>query len=236
MDNKAKISKAIAIIPAYNEAQNIVKTVESLKNIKGVDYIVINDGSTDNTLDVLLKNKIRHINLLFNLGIGGAVQTGYKYAYYNHYDIAIQFDGDGQHNAFYIKDLIREINNGYDMVIGSRFISDKNKFKSTALRQLGIGLINKNIKFKTGFSITDSTSGFRAVNKDIIKYFSNKYPYDFPEPITTSELLLMNKKVKEIPVEMNAREFGKSSINFLKPVIYMLKVNFSILSIKKRTK
>lgn len=231
------MNTVLVIIPAYNEAKNIIKTVNSLNQVikkkRGrVDYIVINDGSSDETLDVLTRHKINHINLSFNLGIGGCVQTGYKFAVDNNYDIAIQFDGDGQHDASYIDSLIDGINNGFDMVVGSRFISDKNKFKSTKIRQLGIAIINKNISLKTNFKITDSTSGFRAVNRDVMKYFSVNYPYDYPEPITTTELLLKDKKVKEVPVEMKDREFGKSSINLLKPIIYMLKVNLSILMLK----
>lgn len=228
------MNKALVIIPAYNESKNIIKTVNSLKLVKGVDYIVINDGSTDETAVVLKRNRINHIYLPFNLGIGGAVQTGYMYGLERGYDIAIQFDGDGQHKADYIKNLIDDVSAGSDMAIGSRFISEKNKFMSTKFRQLGIKIINFNIKLKTGYKITDSTSGFRAVNRDLIKYFALNYPHDYPEPITTTKLLLMGKKVKEIPVEMNEREFGKSSINFLKPIIYMLKVNFSILNTKAR--
>ena len=128
--------KVLMIIPAYNEEKSIVNTVNMIRSTKlkkhTLDYIVVNDGSNDNTKNECLNNNINFIDLPVNLGIGGAVQAGYKYALYNDYDIAIQFDGDGQHDASYIEKLVKEISNGYDIVIGSRFVSDLSDFKSTA--------------------------------------------------------------------------------------------------------
>ena len=233
--------KVLVVIPAYNEEKNILKTVNNIMNtkIKGVtlDYVVINDCSRDNTKQVLIDNKINFIDLPFNLGIGGAVQTGYKYAYYNNYDIAIQFDGDGQHDAAYLKDLIDEIKKGNDIVIGSRFVSELSTFKSTKLRRIGINFLSWLIEFVTGKKIYDPTSGFRAINKNIIKLFSNNYPIDYPEPDTIVTVIKKGYNVSEIPVKMNKRENGKSSINPIKSVYYMIKVSLAIIiaetSVKK---
>lgn len=225
--------KVLIIIPAYNEEQNIKNTVEKVLSVKNenMDYVVINDGSTDKTLEILQQEKYKFINLEKNLGIGGAVQTGYKYAYENDYDIAIQFDGDGQHNEEYLEFLIKEIKNGNDLVIGSRFCEKtKASFTTTTSRKIGIKIISFVIKIFTGTKITDPTSGLRACNKKIIEMFSKDYPKDYPEPVTTTRVLKKKLKVKEVPVIMNKREFGISSINFLKSIDYMVKVTFAIIA------
>lgn len=232
--------KALVIIPCYNEEKNIVKTVEQIKNTKlkniTLDYIVINDGSSDNTKKVMVDNNINFIDLPFNLGIGGAVQTGYKYAYYNNYDVAIQFDGDGQHNANYIKDLIEEIKSGNNVVIGSRFVANLSKFKSTRIRRLGIKFLSWLIKLVSGKKICDPTSGFRAVDREVIKLFANDYPIDYPEPDTIVTVIKKGYSVSEIPVEMNEREYGKSSINPIKSIYYMIKVSLAIIISSVSTK
>lgn len=226
--------KVLVIVPAYNEELNIVNTVNKIikyskKSNNEINYVVINDGSSDNTKEICRKNKYNTINLIQNLGIGGAVQTGYKYALNNNYDVAIQFDGDGQHDENYIDDLVDEIKEGYDFVIGSRFISDLSKFKSSSTRRVGIKIISFLIKLCTGKKIYDSTSGFRAANKDVIKIFANHYPVEYPEPESTTELIKRGYKVTEIPVEMHEREFGTSSIKPLKSIYYMFSVSLSII-------
>ena len=227
------MKSVLIIIPAYNEEKSILNVVSNIKKVKTnnylIDYIIINDGSSDNTKKVCLDNKLNFIDLPSNLGIGGAVQTGYKYAYYKNYDIAIQIDGDNQHNPSYITNLCDEINNGYDLVIGSRFVENLSKFKSSFLRRVGINFLSNLIKICTGVKIYDVTSGFRACNKDIIEYFANNYPIDYPEPDSLVQVLKQNKKVKEIPVEMNERKTGKSSIRGLKSIYYMIKVSFAII-------
>lgn len=226
--------KVLVIVPAYNEELNIINTVNKLNKIikrskYEIHYIIINDGSIDNTKSICEKNNYNAITLIHNLGIGGAVQTGYKYALENNYDIAIQFDGDGQHDEKYIEKLIDEIINGYDFVIGSRFIKNLSEFKSTAFRRLGINILSFLIKVCTGSKIYDPTSGFRAANKKIIALFAYKYPTEYPEPETIVNLIRNNYKVKEIPVEMHKRMYGVSSIKPLKSLYYMFSVSIAIV-------
>lgn len=233
-------SKILLIIPAYNEEENILKTYNTIisynkKNKSNYDVIVINDCSTDSTALILEENNIPHINLIHNLGIGGAVQTGYKYAYSNNYDIAIQYDGDGQHDIRYVEKIIEPIvKKEADMVIGSRFIDKKDTFKSTFARRIGIGIISSFIKFATGRKIYDTTSGFRACNKEIIKDFAISYPNEYPEPITNAEVLKKNYNVCEVFSEMNERVGGESSIKTWKKVYYMANVCLALLVIKIR--
>lgn len=228
--------KTLIVIPAYNEEENIVKVYKKIKKYdvnKHYDVIVINDGSQDNTLKLLKENDIPHIDLINNLGIGGAVQTGYKYAYINGYDIAVQFDGDGQHSIENVKDIIKPIEEGKsNMVIGSRFI-DKNssEFKSTKIRRIGIKMISFFIKLVTKKRIYDTTSGFRAIDKKLIKLFANEYPVEYPEPVSTATVLRNGYKVMEVPVKMNERENGISSIRKWKNVYYMFNVVISILTV-----
>ena len=227
--------KVLVIIPAYNEEENILNTCTSIEKIKSkvnftLDYIVINDGSKDNTLEICKKNKLPVINLIHNLGIGGAVQTGYKYALKNDYDIAIQFDGDGQHDASYIENLVEPLKNGEaHMSIGSRYIEELSEFKSTKLRQAGIKFLSFILKITTGKKIFDMTSGFRAINKDIIKLFAMDYPNDYPEPETIVEVVQKGYVIKEIPVKMHERIHGKSSITPLKSIYYMIKVSYAMV-------
>lgn len=235
--------KILLIIPAYNEEENILNVYNDIinynkKNKVQYDVIVINDGSVDNTRVILENNKIPHINLVNNLGIGGAVQTGYKYALENDYDIAIQFDGDGQHDVNYVKTICKPIIDGKaSMVIGSRFIDDTTSdFKSSKSRRIGINIISKVIKFKTNIKVYDTTSGFRAVNREIIELFSQKYPVEYPEPISTVEVLSNKYKVAEVPVKMKEREGGVSSITSWKTIYYMFNVIISMLIVERRGK
>ena len=214
--------KILVIIPCYNEEKNIVNTVNDLKKVK-VDYIVINDGSTDNSLKILQENKIPHINMVNNVGIGGVMQTGYKYALKNNYDIAIQFDGDGQHDASYIEDLIKPIKEKQaNLVVGSRFVWDKSEFKSTVMRRLGINVLSFLYKIITKKELKDMTSGFRAVDKEVIKKFAKNYPSEYPEPVTNLAVSKMN--IVEVPVKMKERMHGKSSITAFKSIYYMINV------------
>lgn len=225
-----KEHNVLIIIPAYNEAGNIEKVVNNIRNkYPQYDYIVINDGSTDKTEEVCSRNYYNFISLPLNLGIGGAVQTGYRYALKNHYDIAIQMDGDGQHDIAYLEDLIAPIANGEaDVTIGSRFIN-KEGFQSTLSRRTGILFLSKLIQCTCFVKIKDVTSGFRAVNNKFIKIFAENYPSDYPEPEAIVATVMHRGKIKEIPVVMQERENGTSSINLKRSVYYMIKVSLAIL-------
>ena len=222
--------KKLVIIPAFNEEGNLEKTIKDIKdNAPDFDYVIINDCSTDKTLEMCRRHGFSHLNLPVNLGIGGAVQTGYRYAYYHGYDIAVQFDGDGQHSAPHLEDMVTTlIDTESDMVIGSRFI-EKEGFQSSGLRRIGIKYFTGLIKLLTGKKITDPTSGMRMVNKKLLEKFTDEYPKDYPEPESVVTILSEKYKVTEIPVVMNEREEGVSSISLKNSVYYMIKVSFAIL-------
>lgn len=222
--------KKLVIIPAYNESASIEKTVREIQNkAKGFDYVVINDCSTDGTKQICEEQGFHVVNLPINLGIGGAVQTGYMYAYREGYDMAVQVDGDGQHNPEFLEKMSAHmLETKADMVIGSRFI-EKQGFQSSGTRRIGIKYFTILIKILTGKVVTDPTSGLRLVNRDVIKLFANDYPKDYPEPESTVAVLRRGKKVEEIPVIMRERSGGVSSISLKKSVYYMVKVSLAIL-------
>lgn len=222
--------KKLVIIPAYNEQGGIEKTVRDiLENAPDFDYVIINDCSTDKTLEVCRKNGFHVISLPVNLGIGGCVQTGYRYAYQNDYDVAVQFDGDGQHNARYLNEMADKlVKNDLDMVIGSRYIK-KEGFQSSGVRRVGIRYFTALIRLVTGKKITDPTSGMRLSGREVIEIYAGNYPKDYPEPDSLVTILKAGKKVDEVPVQMNAREEGVSSISPGNAVYYMIKVSLAIL-------
>lgn len=222
--------KILVIIPAYNESENIVNTVTTLKkHCPEVDYVIINDCSKDNTEEICKENGFNYISLPINLGIGGGMQTGYRYAYEHGYDVAIQFDGDGQHNAEYIKDLVAPIENKEaDLVIGSRFI-DKEGFQTSSMRRVGINLLGFVLRVCGRVKITDATSGFRAASREVIHFFSQNYAQDYPEPESIIASRVSGFKVKEVPVIMNERTAGVSSISTFKSMYYMIKVTLAIV-------
>lgn len=228
--------KVLIVIPAYNEEENIQTVInEVFETNDMVDVVVINDGSKDETLEKAKKTKAKVIDLPNNLGIGGAVQTGMLYAKKNQYDIAVQLDGDGQHDPKYISQMVQKVEEGYDMVIGSRFVQ-KTGYQQTFFRMLGINITSLLIKQITGVKIHDTTSGFRAVNKEIIEEFARQYPYDYPEPETNMKMILRKKKILEMPVEMRKRMAGKSFITPVKSVKYMVKVTLSLMMAKLKLK
>lgn len=221
------MKKVLIIIPAYNEAENIERVVDNLnKECPNFDYIVINDCSKDNTKEILSNRNYCHINLPVNLGLTGAVQMGYKYAALNDYDCAIQFDGDGQHLPEYITDMVLEIDKGNDIVIGSRFVTEK---KPWSMRMLGSRIITFIIKITTGKTINDPTSGMRMLDKNLI----HDYAYNMnrrPEPDTLALQIKRGYKVKEIQVTMEDRLAGTSIYAGLGSSIhYMLNAVISIL-------
>lgn len=229
--------KTLIIIPAYNEEASILSTVQNLKKTNPkVDYIIINDGSKDDTQKICIENGLNYVDLPNNLGIGGAVQTGYKYALKYDYDVAIQFDGDGQHDPKYIDELVDEIKKGSNLTIGSRYVGNKSEFQSTFMRRLGKNILSGLIKLTTEKIIHDPTSGYRAADKNVIALFAKKYPVDYPEPDTIVEVIKKGYKISEIPVSMNPRHGGKSSISAIKSIYYMIKVSLSIILTAFNTK
>ena len=218
------------MVPAYNEERSVVEQCREVAAASGdFDIVVINDGSTDDTLKMCRDNGIRVLDHAINLGIGGALQTGYRYAYINGYDAAVQVDGDGQHDPSYLEDMYSTlVSEGADMVIGSRFIN-KEGYQSTSLRRIGIKYFTKLIRFLTGHEITDPTSGFRIVGKELIREFAADYPQDYPEPESLVRILGQGRKVVEVPVRMRERSGGKSSIGLKDSVYYMIKVTIAIV-------
>ncbi|HHJ6911055.1 TPA: glycosyltransferase family 2 protein [Streptococcus pyogenes] len=221
------------MIPAYNESSNIVNTIRTIESdAPDFDYIIIDDCSTDNTLAICQKQGFNVISLPINLGIGGAVQTGYRYAQRCGYDVAVQVDGDGQHNPCYLEKMVEVlVQSSVNMVIGSRFIT-KEGFQSSFARRIGIKYFTWLIALLTGKKITDATSGLRLIDRSLIERFANHYPDDYPEPETVVDVLVSHFKVKEIPVVMNERQGGVSSISLTKSVYYMIKVTLAILVVR----
>ncbi|HIZ55598.1 MAG TPA: glycosyltransferase family 2 protein [Firmicutes bacterium] len=222
--------KTLIIIPAYNEQENIETVVENLKqNYSQYDYIIVNDGSKDHTAEICRKNKYHFIDLPVNLGLAGAFQAGLRYAYAYGYDMAIQYDGDGQHDAKYISSMIDAMQSGnYDIVIGSRFCDKK---KPRTMRMLGNTMISFAIRLTTGKRINDPTAGMRLFNKRMIHLFSHNINYG-PEPDTISYLLHCGANISEVQVEMHERVAGVSYLSMGKSIRYMLNMFISILFVQ----
>ena len=223
--------KVLIIIPAYNEAENIEKTVNDVIQNTDYDYVVVNDCSKDNTKEVCEKNNFNMLSLPINYGLTSGIQIGMKYAYKNNYDIAIQFDGDGQHDVNYISNICEPLINGQaDMCIGTRYLDKSaSEFQSTFMRRFGSNIITTFIKIFAGKKITDPTSGFRSANRKVITEFAKNYPTEYPEPESTVSLLVNGYNVTEVPVSMNERTGGVSSIRLWKSVDYMVKVVLAII-------
>lgn len=221
--------RGLVIIPAYNEEKSIEKTVRDIeKNAPDFDYVIVNDGSTDETLNIAKKNRFNIISLPVNLGIGGAVQTGYRYAKKYGYDYAVQVDGDGQHDPAFLEEMLYYcVKNKVNMVIGSRYLR-KEGFQSSKIRRVGISYFSGLISFFTKQKITDPTSGLRMGDRKIIELFSEEYPKDYPKPETIVSAINHKLVVKEIPVVMRERMEGESSITPRKSIYYMVKVSIAI--------
>lgn len=222
--------KKLIIIPAYNEGENLVNTIKNIRMYApSFDYVIVNDCSKDDTKELCKTENFHVIHLPVNLGIGGAVQTGYQYAMENDYDLAVQVDGDGQHDARFLNTMADYlVKNKVNMVIGSRFI-EKKGFQSSGIRRLGIRFFTGLIRCLTGKIITDPTSGLRMADREIIKMFAQNYPKDYPEPETVVSVIRKGKKVEELPVVMHERQGGVSSISPKKSIYYMIKVSLAII-------
>jgi glycosyltransferase involved in cell wall biosynthesis len=228
--------RILIIVPAYQEEVNIVRVVKSIYDARQqiadaeLDVCVVNDGSKDNTGPAAESTGAIVLHIPYNIGIGGAVQAGFQYAYKNHYDIAIQIDGDGQHDPQFIPSLVRPIvEDNFDLTIGSRFLENlRTGFQSTFARRIGIKIFYWVNSFLIGQKITDNTSGFRAFGKRAIALLAENYPSDYPEPETVIILGLRKFRITEVPVVMRERQGGQSSIRPIASIYYMTKVLLSI--------
>ncbi len=218
--------KILIIIPAYNEGENIERVVNMIKeNCPQYDYLIINDGSRDNTESICIEKGYHYVSHPVNLGLAAVVQTGMLFAYNNDYDAAIQFDGDGQHDTGYIEKMVGEIQKGYNIVIGSRFVEEK---KPKSLRMFGNNLIEAAIKMTTGKILKDPTSGMRMFDKKMIKKLA--FGADLgPEPDTVALLVRKGATFNEVQVEMHERIAGESYLDFANSVNYMFRMFISIL-------
>lgn len=220
--------KSLVIIPAYNEQDNIINVVENIKSF-GYDYIVINDNSNDATAEILDKNNYKHLDLSVNVGLAGVTRIGFMYGRDNGYDCVINVDGDGQHPVDKVGLLIKEIENGYDYVVGSRFVSEKKPF---SLRMIGSRIICFLIAIKTGKRVTDPTSGMRALGKRVVEDFAEGMNY-FAEPDALCHILKKDYKVKEVQVNMLDRQGGKSYFTSpIKTIKYMISEIISLLFVQ----
>jgi glycosyltransferase involved in cell wall biosynthesis len=222
--------RRLVIIPAYNEARSLRDVLREAKEAApAFDLLVVNDGSADETSEVARSEGCAVLDLCFNLGIGGAVQAGFKYAVEGGYDVAVQVDGDGQHPADQIEALSRPIlEEGYDMVVGSRYLAP-GRYEGGRLRRLGNAVLSRMCSLFSGQPVTDSTSGFRAYSARALAYLAHRYPADYPEPESIVLLARRGMRFKEVPVKMRERRYGRSSITGLRPLYYMTKVGLALL-------
>lgn len=227
------VLKILVLIPAFNEARNLENVITDLRrNAPLCDLLVLNDCSTDDTAAMLESLKVPHLSMPVNLGIGGNVQAGYKYALENDYDIAVQFDGDGQHDAAFINPLCEPLEaDDADVAIGSRFVENEG-FQSSAARRAGISFLSSLIKSLSGTEVADVTSGMRAVNRRMIAMYAEEYAQDYPEPEALLLAGLAGARIREVPVIMRERAEGKSSISGFKSLYYMIKVSLALMLLK----
>ncbi len=224
------MTRTLFIVPAYNEGGNLPGVIGDLRaHQPDADIVVVNDGSTDGTASIARFLGVFLLDLPYNLGIGGTVQTGLLFAAQEGYDIAIQFDGDGQHQADQVGKLLEVFRDrNCDVVIGSRFLGSS-AYRPPLMRRLGITIFQLVNSLVLRRKITDNTSGFRAYNRAAIAFLARNYPHDYPEPESIVTLCRNGFKVVEVPVSMRERQGGRSSITFLRSIYYMCKVLIAII-------
>lgn len=225
----------MVIVPAYNEAKNLPGVVSRLHvSAPDCDVCVVDDGSTDETAAVAASLDAQVLRLPVNLGIGGAVQAGYLWAERRGYDVAIQIDGDGQHDPKFIPDVLAPIQDGrFELVVGSRFLGEGG-FRSTIVRRLGIRYLAAFLRLRCGAKVTDPTSGFRAAGRRAIELFARCYPPDYPEPESIAIACRAGLRVGEVPVVMEERQHGRSSIGALRTLYYLVKVSLALVFLPNR--
>jgi glycosyltransferase involved in cell wall biosynthesis len=236
-DSKGLPKKTLIIIPAFNEEGAIAGVVRNIRDqVPGADILVVNDGSRDRTARKARESGALVINLAYNMGIGGAVQSGFLFAKEKGYHIAVQVDGDGQHPASEIPRLLAALDDGADVAIGSRFVQATG-YQPPLLRAMGIKMFSSLVSLITGRKVYDTTSGFRALNRRALLLLSETYPHDYPEVEALITLHRNGLRFVEVPVEMNYRQDGESSISLASGAYYMLKVTLATLvAILKRRK
>lgn len=226
--------KVLIIIPAHNEAGTLEDVITATRRSLKADIVVVDDGSTDETGRIALDQKAELLSLPFNLGIGSTMQTGYKFAAREGYDIAVQVDGDGQHDPEQVRLLLEPVISGKcDMAVGSRYLK-KNSYQGAAGRRLGTALFSRMLSLAIGEKLTDATSGFRAINSRLIAHFAQDYPRDYPEVEALMVVHMARCRIKEVPVIMRQRGGGRSSIGSFRSVYYMVKVLLALLVVATR--
>ena len=231
VDPRLRELRRVAIVPALNEAENIGRVIDELRAFDpGLDVVVVDDGSLDGTAQAAAAKGVRVLRLPFNLGIGGAVQTGFRFAFENDYDIAVRVDGDGQHDPAQLDRVLAPVLNGEaDIVVGSRFAAiGASGYRSSRTRRIGIRLLAWVVSRIVGQRVTDTTSGFQALNREGIALFARDYPHDYPEVEATVMVFRHRLRLTEVPVEMRERAAGSSSITALRSIYYMVKVLLAI--------
>ena len=227
--------RVAATVPAFNEARNLERLAEALRTrAPGCDVCVVDDGSSDGTARVAASLGLSVLRLPLNLGIGGAVQAGYLWAWERGYDVAVQIDGDGQHDPAFLEALVAPVADGRaDVVIGSRFLAEGG-FRSTAVRRAGIRYLSWFLRLRCGVRVTDPTSGFRAAGRRAIELFARYYPSDYPEPEAIALARRAGLRVEEVPVRMQERAHGVSSITALRTLYYLVKVSLALVLLPPR--
>jgi glycosyltransferase involved in cell wall biosynthesis len=230
--------RVLAIVPAFNEERSLPTVVAGLRrSAPGVDVCVVDDGSTDGTADVARGLSVVLLSIPVNLGIGGAVQAGYQWARDHGYDVAVQVDGDGQHDTSFLPELVQEVASGRaGLAIGSRFSGPRlaGAFRSTWTRRAGIRYLSWMLRLRCGARVSDPTSGFRAAGRQAIELFARSYPPDYPEPESIAVAARAGLTVKEVPVRMSERQHGESSIDAGQSLYYLVKVSLALLLLPTR--
>lgn len=224
------MAKVLVIIPAYNEAESISDVIAALQEqVPDYDIVVVDDGSADSTSTIVRSiSNVDLIRLPYNMGIGSTMQTGYKYAVLNDYDVAVQCDGDGQHPVHQMKSIVDGVLEGKaDMIIGSRYVADSD-YTPSIFRRIGKSLLSRIVNSAVGGGVTDTTSGFRAMNRSVLASFAHSYPDDYPEAEVLVSLFKRGLKAVEVPVNMMPRQGGESSINSHRAFYYIIKVTLAI--------